>query len=76
VGQHVNLPKQDSRANLWDREQHSKVNCPNLLGEELTKLSCSCHLVKTADLSTLQELTVLPYLTSQFQLILWTEGTK
>jgi hypothetical protein len=27
----------DPRANLWDRGQHSKLNCSTLLGEELTK---------------------------------------
>jgi hypothetical protein len=27
----------DPGANLWDRGQHSKLNCPTLLGEELTR---------------------------------------
>jgi hypothetical protein len=31
----------DPGADLWDRGQHSKLNCPSLLGEELTKQSCS-----------------------------------
>jgi hypothetical protein len=49
---------EDSGADLWDRRQHSKLNSPTLLGEELTKQSWQC------------------YLTSQFPLLLWTEGTN
>jgi hypothetical protein len=33
--------KVDSRVDLWDTRQHSKLNCPTLLEEELTKQSCS-----------------------------------
>jgi hypothetical protein len=53
----------DPRANLWDKGQHSKLNCPNLLGQKLTKKSYSWHLVKAAALTTLHELAVLPHLT-------------
>jgi hypothetical protein len=31
----------DPGADLWDRGQHLKMNCPTLLKEELTKQSCS-----------------------------------
>jgi hypothetical protein len=45
VEQQANLSKQgkvvDPGADLWDKGQHSKLNCPTLLGEEVTKQSCS-----------------------------------
>jgi hypothetical protein len=31
----------DLRADHWDRGHHSNLNYPTLLGEELTKQSCS-----------------------------------
>jgi hypothetical protein len=31
----------DPGTDLWDRGQHSKLNCPTLLREELTKQSCN-----------------------------------
>jgi hypothetical protein len=45
----------------WDRWQNSKLNCPTLLWEELTKQlqlkgKTSCYLVKTLTLTTLYEL--------------------
>jgi hypothetical protein len=51
----------------WERGQHSKLNCPTFLREELTRVVAegqhSCHLVKTATaLTTLHELSELSYL--------------
>jgi hypothetical protein len=70
----------DPRANLWDRGQHSKLNFPTSLGEELTKQSCSWRH-NTAAAWWKQQLrphciSWQSYLTSQFQLVLWTEWTK
>jgi hypothetical protein len=64
----------------WDRRQCSTLNFPALLGEEPTRVAaagqCSfCLVKKGTDLTTLNELTV-SYLSSQLQLVLWTEGTK
>jgi hypothetical protein len=43
VGQQASLPKQGKWWILelisWDREQYSKLNCPTLLGEELTRFA-------------------------------------
>jgi hypothetical protein len=45
VGQQANLQKWGrwwiTELNPWDRGQHSKLSCPTLLGEELTKQSSS-----------------------------------
>jgi hypothetical protein len=58
----------DPGANPSDRGQHSKLNCPTFLGEELTKHSCgwrecSCCMVKTTALTNLHRLAILPHLT-------------
>jgi hypothetical protein len=46
VGQRAKLSVQNSKwtnpgVDLWDRGKHLKLNCPNLLGELLTKQICS-----------------------------------
>jgi hypothetical protein len=45
MGLQVNLPKQSRWWILelisWDIGQHSKLNCPTLLGKELNKQSCN-----------------------------------
>jgi hypothetical protein len=72
VGWQANLPKPGKwwipELIFWNRGQHSKLNCPNFLREELTRVSaegqCSCRLVKkTTALTTLHELADLPHLT-------------
>jgi hypothetical protein len=46
MGWQANLPKWGRwwvpELVLWDRGQHSKLNCSTFLGERLTKQSCSC----------------------------------
>jgi hypothetical protein len=57
VGQQANLSKWGKWwipvLISWNRGQHSKLNCPTLLGEELTKQSCSWRTMKTTTALTI-----------------------
>jgi hypothetical protein len=63
----------DPWADLWDWGQHSKLNCPTLLGKSWPNRAaaegqCRHCLVKTA-LTTLHKLAVLPHLTIPTNLV-------
>jgi hypothetical protein len=52
----------------WDRGHHSKLNWPNLLGEELTKQSCSRRATQLP-IGENNNLAVLPHLTIPTNLV-------
>jgi hypothetical protein len=64
----------DPRADLWNKGQHSKLNCPTLLWKELTNRAAgegqhNCCLVKTTALNILHKLAELPHLTNPTDIV-------